>query len=464
MKTKSLRFRLIYWYFTAFFLSTVIIFSVFYTITKNVISDQTDKEITLHGSKITDLITAESSGVHGIFPKLQLEREFSQIPGMLVVISDNTGKIQSSSQSVDSEKLIFIDILQKSANIVNPVFLNIKIGVTMMRSGIFPVISENGVRSLVLVAHPVEAVQKSLDILIWVLLFTIIVIGILSVFGGYIVARGALQPIVLFSERLKRIESDNLNQKIPDPKTGDEIEELTAAFNLLLERLNKSFEREQQFIGDIAHELKTPLSVLKNTIEVTLSKKRPDSEYKNTITDILIDINKLSSTINDVLDLAWTKSADKNIVFEKINLSDLMKEMEELLQKLSTNKRIQIKVNITGGIFINGHHQKLYRALYNLIDNAVKYTPQSGEIKLTLSKENNHASVDISNTGPGIKREDLPLIFNRFYRGNKSAKVFGSGLGLAICKSIIEAHGGTISINSIINKKTAVKITFPLLS
>lgn len=462
MKIKSLRFRLIYWYFTAFFLSTVIIFSIFYYVTKGVISDQTDKEIALHATKITDVIASESVGIHGIFPKLQLEREFSQMPGMLIVISDNAGKIQSSSQPVEPEKQNLSNILQKSANIINPVFLNIKIGTSLMRSGIFSITRENGEKNLVLVAHPVEAVQKSLNSLIWIFIWTMIIVAMLSIIGGVIIARGALYPIAVFSGQLKKIESTSLDLRVVNPKTGDEIEELAVAFNLLLERLHKSFEREQQFIEDMAHELKTPLSIMKNTVEVVLSKKRSENEYKQSLNSALVDINKLSVTVNDVLDLAWTKSDAKIMISEEVNLTDLMKEMEEILQKMSVNKKISLKIHLADNIFIRGEKQKLQRAYFNLIDNAVKYTPVKGIITLLLNKTGNNAEVEISNTGPGIKQEELPMIFNRFYRGSKTAREFGSGLGLAICKFIIEAHNGSLSVESIVNKKTTVKVILPL--
>lgn len=462
MKIKSLRFRLIYWYFTAFFLSTVIIFSVFYGVTKKVIIDQTDREIALHGLKITDVITNESAGIHGIFPRLQLESEFSQMPGMLIVISDNTGRIRSSSQPVESEKQRISEILQKSANIIKPVFLNVRIGLSSMRSGIFPVTDENGIMSLVMVAHPVEAVQKSLNSLIWIFMWIMVIVGLLSVIGGVIIARGALVPIVRFSQRLKKIESDNLDQEVPNPKTGDEIEELAITFNLLLQRLHRSFEREQQFIAEMAHELKTPLSILKNTIEVALSKKRTDSEYKKTLASALTDIDTLSVTVNDVLDLARTKADAKNMAFEKVNLSDLIKEMEELVTKMAVKKKLLVTVNNSDNILINGNKQKLYRAFFNLIDNAVKYTPKNGKITVVLRKNDDYALVEISNTGLGISREDLPRVFNRFYRGNMTDETFGSGLGLSICKFIIEAHGGVISISSTPHKQTTVKIIVPL--
>lgn len=464
MKIKSLRFRLIYWYFTAFFLSTTIIFSVFYTITKRVIIEQTDREILLHGTKITELIASESSGIHGIFPKLQLEHEFSQMPGMLVIISDKIGNIESSSQPIDPEKQKLSEILQKSANIISPVFLNINIGSSTMRSGIMSVTAENGQTSIVLVAHPIDAIRKSLDYLIWIFIWTTLIVGLLSVIGGYIIARGALLPISAFSVRLKQIESNNLNQQVINPNTGDEIEELAVTFNSLLSRLHKAFEREQQFIGDMAHELKTPLSVMKNTVEVVLSKKRSEKEYKKTLTSALIDIEKLSLTINDVLDLAWTKSDVKDSLTKKVNLSDLTREMEEVIQKMTVNKKIFLKIKISDNIFVRGDRQKLYRAFFNLIDNAVKYTPKTGIIVFSLNMTGENAEFEISNTGPGIKNEELPLVFNRFYRGSKTTKEFGSGLGLAICKFIIEAHGGSISIDSTIDKKTTVKITLPVVS
>ena len=456
MNIKSLRLRLIVWYFSAFFLSALIIFLVFYSLTKKILYEQTDKEITLHSLGISEVILRNSSAISSDFLKSELNYEFTQIPGMLVVVADKNGKIITSSQPNNSNISIISDVLNKSYEIIKSVYINRTIGTAKMRLSISHTTDRN---YIIIVGHPIGAIENSLNQLVEILIWTLIILGMLSILVGFFIAKNALIPIKALSLKLKNISSTSLNQQIENPKTGDELEELSLTFNSLLERLNNAFVRERQFIGDIAHELKTPLSTLKNTIEVAMSKNRSAKDYQGTLSNTLIDIDNLSSTINDVLDLAWAES-DNIIIKDKVNLSTLLVEIEELLLKMAENKKINISSEITKGVIIVGNGQKLFRALFNLIDNAVKYTPENGKIALILEKEQEEIIIEITNTGKGIKKEDMPYIFNRFYRGTKDSKVFGSGLGLAICKSIIVAHKGTISIASLPHKLTTLKIVF----
>ena len=461
MKFHSIRFRLTLWYLAALTGSCIVLFGSFYYVTAQILKSQTDREISNHAQTIVRLVTDQTTGVHITFPKEQLSFEFAQMPGMLVAVSDDSGKQLTTSQPVDSGMEVLKDTLEKSANIIKPTFVDRKIGSLSMRLGIFPVIKDGSTVNLVLVAHPTDVITRSLNSLIKILIFLILAVGIPAGLAGYLIARAALMPLSKLKQRLDEVSSTNLNQSLPNPGTRDEIEHLTATFNSMLARLDESFNRERRFIGDVAHELKTPLATLKSSIEVALSKKRDCEELESTLSGNLDVVDRLSSTINDVLDLAMSQSGEIESQFVHVNLSELINEAEEMLKNLATSKKIRVLSEIEDEIYVRGSPKKLFRAIYNLADNAVKYTPVHGKIALSLRRVKESAAFEISNTGRGISQKDLPLVFKRFYRTDVDTPDAGSGLGLSICKSIVETHHGEISILSTPGKITTFTVRIP---
>jgi signal transduction histidine kinase len=261
---------------------------------------------------------------------------------------------------------------------------------------------------------------------------------------------------------MEKISSEHLGERVDNPKTGDEIEKLGFTFNKLLDRLQESFQRERQFIGDVAHELKTPVATLRGGIELALSKKRTTKEYEQVLGETLIDVNRLSTTIKNILDLAWLGAENANLGANKFNLSASLLELKEIATKLAAPKKIVIKGEIEPKVSVVGVEDKISRAVLNIIDNAIKYTPKGKIISISLLKKKYKAIIAIKDTGIGIPKKELTHIFERYYRGSKTANTLGSGLGLAIAQGIIKAHGGDIKISSKVGKGSSVVITLPL--
>ena len=212
----------------------------------------------------------------------------------------------------------------------------------------------------------------------------------------------------------------------------------------------------------MAHELKTPLATIKSEIEVAIEQKRPHMEYKRVLKELLIDANRLSGTLTNILDLAWSKADSYETIKETVNISEIARELTEIAQKLAYSKNISIASRIENNLIIRGKKDKLFRAILNVIDNAIKYSRNKDNVRITLRRKQEQVLMIITDTGCGITKKDLPHIFDRFYRGSKTDKTLGSGLGLSIAKAVITSCGGTIEITSVANKGTVVIITFPL--
>ena len=401
--------------------------------------------------------------MHTMLEKQAFIRDFSEIPGMLIIILNSSGQVINNSATSAPDSTVLSRLFQNSQSSNRPIYTNEVVTGSSMRFWASAVRDGQGQLSgVVLVAHPIDVVKNSLENLLLILIVILVVSVIPAIFGGYFLAKRALEPVSQMSEELKKISSENLDKRVANPGTGDELEELSETFNSLLDRLGQAFKREHQFIGDVAHELKTPLSTLQSGVEITLSKNRNNEEYRQGFTEALVDINRISFTLKNILDLAWSDADNAVMTGEKFNLSDEVAELRDLVVKMAYAKKITLKGSVANDIFIFGKKDKLNRALLNIIDNAIKYTPDKGIITLNLEKKNGQALVEVEDSGPGIAKEDLPHIFERFYRGAKASKTFGSGLGLAIAQAAIFSHRGEIKVNSSIGHGTTFTIVLPM--
>lgn len=465
MNRKSVRFRLTLWYSLAFFVSTAIVFTVFFYLTKQTLLHQTDRSIIAHAETLTKIVGDEQpSMAQGVFNQGIISQQFMEMPGMLVLITDKSGNITGSSQIGADENTVLKDLIEKSSNIIKPTFVERRIGSTTLRIGVFPIMQNGGSNGLIFLGDPVDAIYDSFKSLLLTLTSVYILIAIPAIIGSYLLAKSALQPIQKISSDLQSITSQDLNRHVAVPNTEDEVSELAITFNELLKRLHESFKRERQFIGDVAHELKTPVATLKGEIELALSKKRTNEEYKNAFGETLIDVNRLSTTIRNILDLAWIGADKAKAMNQQTDLTAVLTELNEIAVKLAAQKHITVKNHITEGVQVMGSEDKLSRAILNIIDNAMKYTLPNETISIFLRTKSNEAIVEVIDSGVGISEKDLPHIFDRFYRGSKTAKTLGSGLGLAIAQGIIESHNGMISITSKVGRGTHVSITLPLVT
>lgn len=464
MTTKSIRFRLTLLYSTVLIVSIGVVFGSFFLMTRKILFDQTDISLTSHGNKVAAELSKKKEDMHKIIAQKDFINEFGEVPGMLVFIIDKGGMVISSSQPVTFSPGTFLDLYENAKQAGKPDIRNKIIGNTSMRFFASPIQAGNAFSGVVLVAHPIDIIQKSLNSLLSTLATLFFLLVIPTIFIGYLATTRALKPIKAISDKLRIISSENLAERVENPHTGDEIEELSHTFNNLLDRLSNAFQRERQFIGDIAHELKTPLSVLKSNIEVTISKERNREEYKKVLVESIGDIDNFSSTLKKVLDLAWSETGSSKSTKEILDLSKLVRESKDIAIKMAQRKEIAVEEDITESTFIQGNKEKLVQAILNIIDNAIKYTPKGGKISINLTKKQNQATIKIQDNGQGISQKDLPHIFDRFYRSRKVGQTEGSGLGLAIAQGIVLAHKGSISVKSNIDKGTKVTIFLPTVT
>ncbi len=464
MNTKSILFRLTLWYTASFILAIAIIFISFFILTKQTLFSQVDRTLIEHSNKIIEIVTQTNGTMHEAFAAQSFLQEFSQLPGMLVVITNSAGKTVTSSQATNPPDTRFSQLFETAKNTDRPFFTDQTVGTQLMRFYVSPVHQNNIFVGVVFMGHPIDAIQQSINILLTILGGVFIIFLIPTIIGGYLNARGAIQPVATITGELEHINPDNLHERVTNPHTGDEIEKLAVTFNTLLDRLHDAFTRERQFIGDVAHELKTPLSILQTGSEVILAKERTKEEYKKALSETLIDTKRVTNTVKNILDLAWSEADSATQQFETFDISELLRELKEIAVKLATEKKIRIETAIQPDVKAYGKKDKLSRAVINIIDNAIRYTPSGGTVRIRLTTTDEHILIQIRDIGVGIHKKDVPHIFERYYRGSKTDKTFGSGLGLSIALAIINAHHGAIHVKSQVSKGSEFTIYLPLSS
>jgi signal transduction histidine kinase len=265
--------------------------------------------------------------------------------------------------------------------------------------------------------------------------------------------------------KAREISSTNLTERIEIKDKTDEIGQLALVLNDLLNRLEKAFASQQQFMADAAHELKTPIAILRTNWEDELNNPDVPHSFKERLVGDIETITRLSRVINDLLLLSQTELAAGTFDFAAVQLSGLFEDVVSDMDVLARMRQQTIEFGPIEPAVVKGDRDRLYQLLFNLIDNAIKYTPDGGKITVGLGVDRDIAVLTVRDTGPGIPQADLPYIFNRFYRvdEDRSRKTGGSGLGLSICSMIAEAHRGEIRVGSEPGQGTLFEVRLPVL-
>lgn len=282
----------------------------------------------------------------------------------------------------------------------------------------------------------------------------------LAIIGGYIIARKALAPVSQINDAAQNIrEGNDLSKRIVIGEGNDELHSIANSFNEMFERLEKSFEQEQQLTSDISHELRTPVTVISSQCQYTLESERTTEEYIEAIRLISRQSRKMSSIINDMLSFARLERNADSIEKEKMNLSECVETLCEDMSMFGENN-ITLKHNIEPDIFIDGNFELISRMTANLISNAYRYGKENGHIFVSLKNSDGKKALCVEDDGIGISEEAIDKIWNRFYRGDASRSTKGTGLGLSFVKEIASIHNAEISVESELKKGSKFFISF----
>lgn len=303
--------------------------------------------------------------------------------------------------------------------------------------------------------------EKLRLILAIVLFFTLLILFA----AGWIYSGKALKPITNVIKRVDEITVTSLNLRVPEGNGKDEIGKLAMTFNRMLDRLEKSFSMQKDFIANASHELSTPLTKINGQIEVLLIKERTEAEYRSVLKSILEDLRSLINLSNRLLLIARTSAEDTSGFNKKLRIDEILFETREEMLKSKSNYHISLymedSLTDVNHLIVTGDEHLLKIALSNIIDNACKYSPDHS-VNVKLNRTDRFVELIFEDRGIGIAEEEIPKIFEPFYRGSNVQSIPGSGIGLPLVNQIIRNHNGNIKISSLKAKGTRVVITLPL--
>jgi heavy metal sensor kinase len=331
-------------------------------------------------------------------------------------------------------------------------------GAWRVRSGVEP--SADGPLA-VQVSAPLARVQSDIAAMIWALAVLVPIGLVLAVTTGYVMASRALAPVDALRQTADRISAQNLRERLPVPG-NDELSRLARTLNGALERLAGALEEVRRFTADAAHELRTPVAVMRTQIEVAMQGERSQEAYQTLLHSLVDDLDAMGRMIDELLCLAREDAQVLSARPASVALEEVVRGVASKLRVLAESRGVTVHSTLTT-VRVQGDPERLERAIANVVKNALQNTPTGGAVTLELKRSPEGATLLVTDTGTGIAPEHLPHVFERFYQADPARRQGGgTGLGLSICKSIIESHDGTVAIESQAGSGTQVTVSLPI--
>ena len=486
MKLNSIRFKASILY-TSILCIILIAFSgsLFY-VTRQILYRDLDEILILKATKIADILTSYEDLKKTAPPPNTLISKLFGIDHRMRLIIDDLWRSDVKALGLKKDYTYVLNsngrVLIKSGNLNNNIatlfqnqipihltnrfFKDIKDKQHRLRAINFPFSCRGKHLFVIQVATPLDSVTKLLTKLLYFIGASILfILGLTSFLGGFF-ARRILKPVLNVTRIADDISHTDLNLRIEETEVDEEMKRLIRSFNAMIDRIEKSFEHINEFSSHVAHELKTPLAIIKGEIELALIETRDISEYKRVMNVSLEEIDRLVKIIKDLLLLARLDYNPEVFEFETINLVEFLKDIFSHSKILAIEKKIEINLDVPPEPgMIEGDKIHLKRLFFNLINNAIKFTPRGGNILISLTVLDENGLISISDTGIGIAQKDLINIFNKFFRAHQydPESPPGSGLGLNIARSIARAHHGTIEVESMSSKGSTFTVILPLV-
>ncbi len=371
--------------------------------------------------------------------------EFKEHENIFCVVYDSSGKVHERTAELATNAIPAIPSISAGervhANISPEIIGRQRMLASRVRLG--------DQEFIVLLLAPLEEIDRELGELLSALAMA--------------VARTALAPVQQLDRLTQEITAERLDRRLTPANPGDELGRLTQTINQMIGRLEGSFSEIRRFTADASHEIRTPLTAIRAETEVALRQPLTVHEYQNLLGSILEECDRLSRLTDQLLTLAREDAGSSRAVHEVVDIAGIVQEVAETLRPVAESKGLRFHSETDGPVRVSGDNLGLRQVFFNVLDNAIKYTPPGGDVRIDLSQRDGEVVMTIRDTGIGIAAEHLPHVFDRFYRVDKarSRAEGGTGLGLSIARSTVVAHGGRIELTSTPSQGTTCMIQLP---
>ena len=495
IRSPGIRVQLTLWY-TAIFAFLILLFSlIFYTTLQAFLASGVDSALQLRAQQIASGIASESGkiviqDVTGELPGL----DTTTIPGEQSTSTTKTNQTagpndsgQHGAQSdVNIGTLVRILGTKGQTVYISPAFHALSLPPASFSQSIHEIpwqgtvtanngqavriysmsLTDNGtVYGVLQVGESLAQLDATLQSITFVLLVITPFVLLLGALGSYWLAKRAFRPILHLTRTAREIRAGDLHRRVPVPQSRDEVYDLALTLNEMIGRLDQAFTQQRRFVADASHELRTPVTVIRSITDVALEEPLSLDEYSEVLREINAESERLGVLINDLLVLARADEEQMPLDREPVRLDLLAFDVAATMEPLAIERGIELQVCTLQSATVSGDTARLIQVLMGLVDNALTYTNAGGIVTLGVEVRDTVACLTVEDTGIGIAEEDVPYIFERFYRADpaRSRAAGGSGLGLSIAHWVIQAHGGSITVESQAGQGSTFTVTLPLI-
>ena len=457
---QTLAFRLTLWYAGIFSISAGVVFLIVYFLLTSIMLNSIDQELLSRSKELTSLFNV--NGIGAVNRVVSVEAQAAGEKKIFVrLLYPNGTTFSSSNMSYWQDIAISRNALAELAKNGEPRFETIAI--PNRKHQVRILYSIIGPATLLQLGQSMENQTRLFEAFQKIFLSVMIPLIFVSAFIGWFMARRATKGVEEVTQTARFISQGAMDERVPLYQRDDEIFQLAVTFNHMLDRIQALVNNIKEISDNIAHDLRSPITRIRGLAEVTLTTANSQNEFEAMAASTIEECDRLLDMINTMLVISKTEAGVQKADFQELDMGKVLQQACELFTPMAEDKGQNLACHLNGNSRMKGDLAMIQRMVANLIDNAIKYTPSGGEVNLRMwpSPDNHTICIDVTDTGVGISEEDLPYIFDRFYRCDRSRSLSGTGLGLSLVKAVAESHGGTIVVSSTLDGGSTFSLTLP---
>ena len=455
----TLAFRLTLWYAGIFMLTSCVAFLFFYFLITSVVRDRTDQDLLGEARTLSSILKVQ--GMQAVRRQIIFEAQAAGEKKIFFRLLSFSGQEFSSSnmsywRNIGVGKAAVEQLISENRPVFNTVSLpdrkpNIRV--------LYTIIGRNIILQL---GQSMENYTRFIEAFRKIFVTTMASLFVFAAIIGWFMARRALAGVEAVTRTARQISEGSLKQRVPVKKYQDEIDQLAITFNQMLDRIQALVTGIREMSDNIAHDLKSPITRIRGISEVNLTTGASDKEYETMAASTIEECDRLLDMINTMLVISKTEAGVNKLDTQEMDIGAVVGDACELFRSPAEDKDLRLVCDAPGNFSISGDNRLIQRMIANLLDNAIKYTPVSGSVEVTVNTVNKDAvAITVKDSGIGISEKDMPRIFERFYRCDPSRSEAGIGLGLSFARAIARAHGGDITVTSLPNQGSTFTIILP---
>ncbi len=455
----TLAFRLTLWYAGLFMLTSCVAFLFFYFLITTVIRDRTDQDLLGEARTLSSILKIE--GIDAVQRQVILEAQAAGEKKIFFRLLSFAGQEFSSSnmsywRDIGIGKMAIEQLIREKRPVLDTISLpNRKHNIRILYAPI-------GRNIILQLGQSMENYTRFIEVFRKIFITTMASLFVFAAIIGWFMARRALAGVEAVTRTARQISETSLMERVPVKKYQDEIDQLAITFNRMLDRIQTLVTGIREMSDNIAHDLKSPITRIRGISEVSLTTDASNKEYETMAASTIEECDRLLDMINTMLVISKTEAGVSKLDTHKMDIAAVVRDACELFQAPAEDKELRLICEVMGNNSISGDNRLIQRMIANLLDNAIKYTPNGGSVEVAVNPVSNDAvAITIKDTGIGISEKDMARIFERFYRCDPSRSEAGIGLGLSFARAIARAHGGDITVTSQPNQGSLFTVFLP---